>query len=92
MFAWCDAALGALTGGVGAVVGSEACGALAGAAGSAVSYGITAAQTGKFSWSGLAESRATGQADLSAAGSVLRSGKFRLRQRGEPGVVHRLPG
>jgi hypothetical protein len=45
---------------VGAVAGAVACGALAGAVGSAASYGITAAQSGRFSWSGLGESVAAG--------------------------------
>jgi RHS repeat-associated protein len=53
VFAGCDLALGAATGGVGAIAGAAACGALAGAVGGAVSYGITAAQTGKFSLAGL---------------------------------------
>jgi large repetitive protein len=44
------------TGGVGAVAGAVACGELSGAAGNAVGYGITAAQTGNFSLSGLAGS------------------------------------
>jgi large repetitive protein len=56
----CDAALGAPSFGVGAVAGATACGALAGAVGNAVSYGITAAQHHDFSWSGLAKSAATG--------------------------------
>jgi len=60
VFVGCDAALGVATGGVGALAGAAACGALAGAAGNAVSYGITAAQTGDFSWTGLTDSAATG--------------------------------
>jgi large repetitive protein len=60
VFVGCDAALGIPTGGVGAVAGAAVCGALAGAVGNSVSYGITAAQTGKFSWSGLAASAASG--------------------------------
>ena len=60
VFIGCDAALGVATGGIGAVAGAAACGALAGAAGNAVSYGITAAQTGKFSWSALGKSALSG--------------------------------
>jgi hypothetical protein len=59
---WCSSAvtpLGGL-GGVGAVAGAAACGELVGAAGNAVGYGITAAQTGKFSLSGLAGSISSG--------------------------------
>jgi len=70
VFIGCDAALGVATGGVGAVAGAVACGELAGAAGSAVGYGITAAQTGKFSLSGLAQSVASG-AITGAAGGFL---------------------
>jgi hypothetical protein len=62
VFFGCEAALGIPSLGVGAVAGAPACGALAGAAGNAVSYGITAAQTGKFSWTGLAETTLTGAA------------------------------
>jgi hypothetical protein len=51
-FISCDAPVGVATGGAGAV----ACGELAGAVGNAVGYGMTAAQTGKFSLSGLAGS------------------------------------
>jgi hypothetical protein len=64
VFAGCDAALGVVSAGVGAV----ACGALAGAVGSAVSYGTTAAQKGKFSWSGLGESVAAGAVTDTASG------------------------
>ncbi len=71
VFAGCDAALGIATGGVGAIAGAVACGALAGAAGNAVSYGITAAQTGKFSLSGLAESTAMG----ALAGGLIAGGR-----------------
>jgi RHS repeat-associated protein len=70
VFVGCDAALGVATGGVGAVAGAVACGALAGAAGNAVSYGITAAQTGNFSLTGLASSIATG-AIVGAAGGFV---------------------
>ena len=70
VFAGCDAALGIATGGIGAVAGAAACGALAGAAGNAVSYGITAAQTGKFSWSGFGESVLKGAATGALAGGL----------------------
>ena len=60
VFIGCDAALGAVSFGVGAVAGATACGALARAVGNAVSYGITAAQHHDFSWSGLPKSAATG--------------------------------
>jgi large repetitive protein len=60
VFAGCDAALGIATGGVGAVAGAAACGALAGAAGNAVSYSISAAQSHKFSWTGLGKSAVAG--------------------------------
>jgi RHS repeat-associated protein len=60
VFAGCDAALGIATGGVGAVAGAAACGALAGAAGNAVSYSISAAQSHKFSWTGLAKTAVAG--------------------------------
>ena len=81
VFAGCEAA----TEGVGTI----GCAALAGAAGNAVSYAITAAQTGKFSWSGLGQAALTGAVTgaltggiaegassllAGAAGSLLRSG------------------
>jgi RHS repeat-associated protein len=47
VFIGCEAALGAETGGVGAVVGSRACGALAGAVGNLVTQGFKCAQGGK---------------------------------------------
>jgi RHS repeat-associated protein len=56
VFAGCEAVLTGISGGALSVPGAVACGALAGAAGNAVGYGITAAQTGKFSLSGLAGS------------------------------------
>ena len=65
-FVGCEATLGVATAGVGTI----ACGALAGAVGSAVSYGITAAQTGHFSWAGLGVSVLTG-ALAGAAGAGL---------------------
>jgi RHS repeat-associated protein len=70
VFFGCDAALGVATAGVGAIAGAAACGALSGAVGNAVSYGITAAQTGRFSWTGLAGSAATG-AVAGAAGMLV---------------------
>ncbi|HEY6312254.1 MAG TPA: RHS repeat-associated core domain-containing protein [Streptosporangiaceae bacterium] len=54
VFAGCEA----LTAGAGTI----GCAAAAGAVGNAVSYAITAAQTGKFSWTGLAQSALTGAA------------------------------
>ncbi|HEY2448289.1 MAG TPA: LamG-like jellyroll fold domain-containing protein, partial [Mycobacterium sp.] len=51
-FAGCEA--------VTAGAGTIGCAAIAGAAGNAVSYAITAAQTGHFSWSGLGEAALTG--------------------------------
>jgi RHS repeat-associated protein len=74
VFVGCDAALGVTTAGVGAVAGAAACGALAGAAGNAVSYGITAAQTGHFSWTGLASSIDTGA--IAGAAGGLAGGLF----------------
>ena len=56
VFTGCEVALTAATGGAATIPGAVACGALAGAVGGAVSYGITAAQTGKFSLAGLGES------------------------------------
>lgn len=50
--------MGVATAGVGVV----ACGALAGAVGNAVSYAITAAQTGQFSRSGLGKTALAGAA------------------------------
>ena len=70
VFAGCEAVLGGATGGVGAVAGASACGALAGAAGNAVSYGITAAQTGSFSWAGLGETALEGAAVGALAGGA----------------------
>ena len=70
VFFGCDAALGVATAGVGAIAGAAACGALSGAVGNAVAYGITAAQTGHFSWTGLATSAATG-AVAGAAGMLV---------------------
>jgi RHS repeat-associated protein len=70
VFAGCDAALGIASGGIGAIAGAAACGELAGAAGNAVSYGITAAQTGKFSWSGLLKTTAQGAVEGALAGGL----------------------
>jgi hypothetical protein len=56
VFAGCEAVLTGISSGALSVPGAVACGALAGAVGNAVGYGITAAQTGKFSLSGLAGS------------------------------------
>jgi RHS repeat-associated protein len=50
--------------------GSLGCAALSGAVSSAVSYGITAAQTGKFSWSGLGKATLTGAAEGLAFGGL----------------------
>jgi RHS repeat-associated protein len=60
VFAGCEAAIGIITAGAGSVVGEPLCGALSGAVGNAVSYGITAAQTGKFSWAALGKTTLTG--------------------------------
>ena len=51
-------------------LGSVGCGAIAGAVGSAVSYGITAAQSGHFSWSGLGETVAEGAIEGAAGGEL----------------------
>ena len=61
-FAGCEA--------VTAGAGTIGCAAIAGAAGNAVSYAITAAQTGKFSWSGLGESVLTGAAVGALSGGL----------------------
>jgi hypothetical protein len=53
VFAGCEAVLTGVSGGALSVPGAVACGALAGAAGGAVSYAVTAAQTGHFSVGGL---------------------------------------
>ncbi|HEY4867306.1 MAG TPA: RHS repeat-associated core domain-containing protein, partial [Candidatus Dormibacteraeota bacterium] len=60
VFMGCEAVVTGVSGGALTVPGAIACGALAGAAGNAVSYGITAAQTGKFSLTGLVTSVAGG--------------------------------
>jgi hypothetical protein len=81
VMAGCEATLGAATAGAATPV----CGALAGAAGSAAGYAVTAAQTGKFSWTGLGEAAGTGalaglvgdgigEAASGLAGSLLASG------------------
>src|SRR6185437_101357 len=62
VFAGCEAVT------VGA--GSLGCAALSGAVSSAVSYGITAAQTGKFSWSGLGKAALTGAVSGLAGGAL----------------------
>ena len=62
VFAGCEA--------VTAGAGSLGCAVLAGAAASAVSYGITAAQTGKFSWSGLGKAALTGAVSGLAGGAL----------------------
>jgi hypothetical protein len=49
----------------------EGCAAASGAAASAVSYGITAAQRGGFSWKGLGEASATGADSAVASNAVL---------------------
>jgi RHS repeat-associated protein len=71
VFLGCDATLGAVTAGVGVV----ACGALAGAIGNAVSYGITAAQNHDFSWSGLLKTAAVG-AIAGALGGAFGGGEL----------------
>jgi large repetitive protein len=60
VFIGCDAAMGVLLPGAGAVVGATACGALAGAVGGAVGYAVGAAQSGHFSWSGLGKAALVG--------------------------------
>ena len=62
VFAGCEA--------VTAGAGSLGCAALSGAVSSAVSYGITAAQTGKFSWSGLGKAALTGAVSGLAGGAL----------------------
>ncbi|MGD0557188.1 MAG: LamG-like jellyroll fold domain-containing protein, partial [Streptosporangiaceae bacterium] len=56
VFAGCEATLGTVTGGAATTV----CGGLAGAAGSAVGYAVTAVQNHDFSWSGLGDAALTG--------------------------------
>jgi hypothetical protein len=85
VFAGCEAAVAVPSAGTGAVAAAAACGGLAGAAGNAVSYAITAAQHGGFTWAGLARAAGLGFITGAAtgaliegagilAGSLLRSG------------------
>ncbi|HEV2370630.1 MAG TPA: LamG-like jellyroll fold domain-containing protein [Streptosporangiaceae bacterium] len=71
VFAGCEAVLGGATAGVGAVAGAPVCGALAGAVGNAVSYGVTAAQTGKFSWGDLGKTALIGAVAGGVTGGLL---------------------
>jgi RHS repeat-associated protein len=70
VFIGCDAAMGVIMPGAGAVVGAVACGAIAGAIGNAVGYAVGAAQSGNFSWSGLGKAALVGGV-AGAAGGLL---------------------
>jgi len=70
VFIGCDAAMGIIMPGAGAVIGATACGALAGAVGGAVGYAVGAAQSGNFSWSGLGKAALVGGI-AGAAGGLL---------------------
>jgi RHS repeat-associated protein len=69
VFVGCEAVLGAATAGVGAVVGAVGCGALAGAVGSAITYGMTT-PVSKWSLGGAGAAIGIG-ALTGAAGSLL---------------------
>jgi RHS repeat-associated protein len=62
VFAGCEA--------VTAGVGTIGCAALSGAAAGAVSYGISAAQSGRFSWSGLGKAAVSGAVSGLAGGAL----------------------
>ena len=74
VFVGCEAVLTGASGGARTVPGAIVCGALAGAVGGAVSYGITAAQTGKFSLAGLAESAGVGALAGGLTGGLVKGG------------------
>ena len=59
-FAGCEAALGAISFGAGAVAGAAICGAFSGALGALTEYAVNAAQTGKFSWGAMGKAVAVG--------------------------------
>jgi RHS repeat-associated protein len=67
-FMGCEAVLGAVTAGVGAVAGATVCGAISGALGAAAGYAVGAAQSGNFSWSALGKATLVGGIGGAAGG------------------------